>query len=55
MLYMSFDSYIKLNNIEHLNLLGTIKSNKFYFLYLYIIAYFKISLFVPMNVLDCIC
>ena len=36
---MSFYSCIKLNNIERLNLLSTIISNKFYFVYLYIIVY----------------
>ena len=32
---MSFDSYIKLKNIKCLNSLGTIISNKFYFVYIY--------------------
>ena len=32
---MFFDSCIKLNNNRYLNLLGTIISNKFYFVYIY--------------------
>ena len=40
---MSFDSYINLKNIRHLNSLGTINSNKFYFVYIYIIVNIEIT------------
>jgi len=52
-LYMSFDSYIKIKNIKHLNSLGTINSDKFCFVYIYIVVNIEITLSVTINVFDC--
>ena len=50
---MSFDSYIKIKNINHLNSLGTINSNKFCFVYIYIVVNIEITLSITINVFDC--
>ena len=50
---MSFDSYIKIKNINHLNSLGTINSNKFCFVHIYIVVNIEITLSITINVFDC--